>query len=86
MTFTGPPAALASRYRRAASTSSGVVGTNVYRATASGGPYAQVALLTNTTGYTDNQVNARTSYYYVVRAVRSGVESGASNEATVMTR
>jgi len=68
------------------STSSGAVGTNVYRATA-GGAYAKVASLTNTTGYTDNQVSARTSYSYVVRAVdRSGVESGASNAATVVTR
>ena len=69
------------------STSSGVVGTNVYRATTSGGPYAKVASLSTATGYTDNQVNARTSYYYVVRAVdRGGVESGASNEATATTR
>jgi hypothetical protein len=69
------------------STSAGVVGTNVYRATTSGGPYAKVASLSTATGYTDNQVNTRTSYYYVVRAVDgSGVESGASNVATATTR
>jgi hypothetical protein len=69
------------------SASAGVAGVNVYRATTSGGSYVKVASLGTVTGYTDNQVNAGTNYYYVVRARNaSGIESGASNEVRVMTR
>ena len=68
-----------------ASTSSTVVGYNVYRSTVSGGPYT---LLTSSpiaaTTYTDMTVQAGVTYYYVVTAVdASGNESAYSNEASV---
>lgn len=69
-----------------ASTSS-VVGYNVYRGTASGGPYSiklttsPVAALT----FTDTVVQAGQTYYYVVTAVNaSGAESGYSNPASAV--
>jgi hypothetical protein len=69
-----------------ASTSSNVIGYNVYRATQSGGPYT---MLTSSpvvgTSYTDVTVQVRQSYYYVTTAVDSGGnESVYSNEATAV--
>lgn len=66
-----------------ASGSQGVVGYNVYRGGVSGGPYSQVnTSLDANTNYTDNQVVAGQTYYYVATAVDgNGVESGYSNEA-----
>jgi fibronectin type 3 domain-containing protein len=74
----------------AASASSGVVGYNVYRGTASGGESTTPLNTTviSGTGYTDASVTAGATYYYVVTAVASdGVQSAASNEtkATVPT-
>ncbi len=61
-----------------ASTSTNVVGYNVYRGATPGGPYT---LLTSTRvaglAYTDNAVQAGQTYYYVVTAVDS------SNNASV---
>ncbi|HKQ46479.1 MAG TPA: endonuclease [Phycisphaerae bacterium] len=60
-----------------------LTGYNVYRGTASGGPYSQIngALVTNSV-YSDATVSNGTTYYYVVRAVdTSSNESGNSNEA-----
>ena len=52
-----------------ASTST-VAGYNVYRATASGGPYTKVnSSLVGTTSYTDSTVSAGKTYYYVATAV-----------------
>jgi hypothetical protein len=68
-----------------ASTSSGVVGYNVYRATISGGPYTKInpSLVANTT-FTDT-VQAAQTYYYVVTALGPGnVESANSNEVTAV--
>lgn len=68
----------------AASTSS-VAGYNVYRGAVSGGPYATLlnnGLVTGTT-FTDTNVQAGVTYYYVVVAVTSGgVDSSDSNQAT----
>ena len=67
----------------AASTSSGVIGYNVYRSATSGGPYTKLngspgAL----TSYTDSTVLAGQTYYYVVTAVdASSNESAHSNQA-----
>jgi Cep192 domain 4/Abnormal spindle-like microcephaly-assoc'd, ASPM-SPD-2-Hydin/HYDIN/CFA65/VesB-like, Ig-like domain len=64
------------------SSTTGVVGYNVYRGTVSGGPYAQVG--SNDVGltYTDNGVSSGQTYYYVVTAVGSaGTESTYSNQA-----
>jgi len=65
-----------------ASNSQGVVGYNVYRGGVSGGPYSQInTSLDANTNYTDNQVVAGQTYYYVATAVDgSGVESGYSNQ------
>jgi HYDIN/CFA65/VesB-like, Ig-like domain len=59
-----------------------VVGYNVYRGTASGGPYAKVnSSLDPSTLYTDNTVQNGQTYYYVSTAVNSaGAESGYSNQ------
>jgi hypothetical protein len=67
-----------------ASTSLGVTGYNVYRATITGGPYAKVnsspvAALT----YADGSVSAGQVYFYVATAVDSaGKESTYSTEAS----
>jgi Abnormal spindle-like microcephaly-assoc'd, ASPM-SPD-2-Hydin len=65
-----------------ASTSSSVVGYNVYRGTVSGGPYTQInSALDSTTSDTDSTVQGGQTYYYVVTAVDStGAESSYSNE------
>ena len=67
-----------------ASSSSGVVGYNVYRSSVSGGPYAKlVSSPVSGTSYTDDTVQAG-DYYYVVTSVGSnGAESPYSNQATV---
>jgi len=65
-----------------ASTSSNVVGYNVYRGTVSGGPYAQINSALNTgTNDMDTTVQSGHTYYYVVTAVDSnGSESVFSNQ------
>jgi hypothetical protein len=64
------------------STSSGVVGYNVYRGTVSGGPYTRInPALDAAPNDTDNTVVGGQTYYYVVTAVdSSGTESGYSNQ------
>ena len=64
-----------------ASTST-VSGYNVYRGTASGGPYTRInSSLVGTLSYTDSTVQSSTTYYYVTTAVdASGNESAYSNE------
>jgi fibronectin type 3 domain-containing protein len=59
-----------------------VVGYNVYRGDGSGGPYSKInTSLDATTNYTDNQVVAGQTYYYVTTAADgNGVESGYSNQ------
>ena len=61
----------------------GATGTNVYRATVSGGPYAKITVspVTGTT-YTDSGVTGGTQYFYVVTAVTPGGESGYSNQGS----
>jgi hypothetical protein len=69
-----------------ASTSSGVEGYNVYRGTSSGGESSTPlnTTLVNGTTFTDTNVTAGTTYYYVVMAVNSSnVQSAASNETKV---
>jgi hypothetical protein len=61
-----------------------VVGYNVYRGTASGGPYAKLTSAIDTSrDYTDSSVQSGQTYYYVTTAVdSSNVESAYSNQAT----
>jgi P pilus assembly chaperone PapD len=67
-----------------ASKSTGVVGYNVYRGTASGGPYTKLTpSAVSETRYTDTSVEAGRTYYYVVTSVDSdGLESSHSNQAS----
>jgi fibronectin type 3 domain-containing protein len=67
----------------AASTSS-VSGYNVYRSQISGGPYTRInSNLVSGTSFTDSNVQAGNTYFYVTTAVNSSnVESGYSNQAT----
>jgi len=63
---------------------SAVVGYNIYRATASGGPYTKInSFLDAASSYTDASVQSGQNYFYVATAVdASGVESGYSAEVS----
>jgi fibronectin type 3 domain-containing protein len=64
------------------STSTNVVGYNVYRGTTSGGPYAKLNSAPDTgTSDTDTTVQSGQTYYYVVSAIDSNAnESLFSNQ------
>lgn len=64
------------------SSSGGVIGYNVYRGTAHGGPYHAInTVLDASTNYSDYNVSAGSTYYYVTTAVDSaGRQSAYSNE------
>lgn len=65
-----------------ASTTSTVVGYNVYRGSQSGGPYQMLNTTLQSLTFTDGAVQSGTTYFYVVTAVDgSGVESAFSAEA-----
>jgi len=66
-----------------ASTSSNVIGYNIYRGPASSGPYTRITSLPVAgTTFTDNAVQSGQTYYYVATAVdSSGRESAYSNSA-----
>jgi hypothetical protein len=58
--------------------SSSAVGYNIYRGSASGGPYTMInPLLDVSTAYTDNTVVSGQTYYYVATAVDSGSNESA---------
>ncbi|MGA7138488.1 MAG: hypothetical protein WBZ14_12505 [Terriglobales bacterium] len=57
---------------------------NLYRATASGGPYVQVASGIVVPTYTDTQVGHSQTLYYVATAVQGTSESGYSNQAVAV--
>jgi hypothetical protein len=63
-----------------------VVGYNIYRGVASGGPYTKLNTSSNaSTVYTDNSVQSGQVYYYVTTAVdSSNVESSYSNQTTAV--
>ena len=65
-----------------ASTSSGVVGYNIYRGTTTGGPYSIVdSAPVAVDDFTDSTVQSAQTYFYVVRAIDgSGTESANSSE------
>jgi hypothetical protein len=64
------------------STSSNVMGYNVYRSTTLGGPYTKVQALVPGSPYVDTTVSSGHSYYYVTTAVDSNNdESSYSNQA-----
>jgi hypothetical protein len=58
-----------------------VNGYNIYRSTQLGGPFTKInPVLDVNTNFADLSVAAGQTYYYVTTAVRSGLESGYSNE------
>jgi fibronectin type 3 domain-containing protein len=69
-----------------ASTSTNVVGYNIYRGGQSGGPYTQINTALNTVlQYIDYNVQGGSTYYYVVTAIDlAGKESAYSNEVKVV--
>jgi hypothetical protein len=79
----GTPAPVHSVDLSWAASASAVAGYNIYRGGVSGGPYTIVNTLLNaTTAFTDPNVSAGQTYFYVVTAEDSNaVESGRSNEA-----
>ena len=61
-----------------ASTSSDVVGYNIYRGASSAGPYSKINSSLNAgTNYTDNSVVDGQTYYYVSTAVNSNNQESA---------
>jgi Abnormal spindle-like microcephaly-assoc'd, ASPM-SPD-2-Hydin/HYDIN/CFA65/VesB-like, Ig-like domain len=68
------------------STSSGVVGYNIYRSTVSGSSFSRLnSSPTTSTKYTDGNVVSDETYYYVVTAVNSsGAESVKSSQITAV--
>jgi Abnormal spindle-like microcephaly-assoc'd, ASPM-SPD-2-Hydin len=66
--------------------SNSAVGYNIYRGSVSGGPYSKInSSLDGTLAYTDSDVSAGQTLYYVVTAVDADqFESGYSNEAKVV--
>jgi hypothetical protein len=77
------PIAAASHYVTLSwNTVSGAASYNVYRGATSGGPYSQITSGISPSTYTDDNVTAGATYYYVVTDVNnSGQESSYSNEA-----
>ena len=69
-----------------ASTSTSVAGYNVYRSTASGGPFSKINLAVSPSmNYSDGTVQSGQTYYYVTTAVETnGVESSYSNQVKVV--
>jgi hypothetical protein len=66
--------------------SSGVVGYNIYRASASAGPYSQINPAPDSnTSYLDSTVQGEHTYYYVTTAIASnGKQSAFSNQVEVI--
>lgn len=64
---------------------SSVIGYNLYRGTASGGPYAKLnSSPLSATNYTDSNTASGTTYYYVSTSVNAeNQESEYSNQASV---
>lgn len=83
-TASNPPAAHSVTLSWNASTSPSISGYKVYRGTASGGPYTQVATGLTSTSYLDNAVSAGATYFYVTTAYNTDGESVYSNEAAAV--
>jgi hypothetical protein len=67
-----------------ASTSSNIVGYNVYRGSTSGGPYTQIGFIGGTS-YVDANVSSGQTYFYVVTAVDGrNKKSAYSTQATAV--
>lgn len=84
-TTTSAPAAKHSVSLTWSESSSGIAGYNVYRGTASAGPYSKInGGMASTPSFIDTSVSAGKTYFYVATAVTaSGTESKYSNPITV---
>ncbi|MFT3846783.1 MAG: fibronectin type III domain-containing protein [Lacibacter sp.] len=61
-------------------------GFEVYQSTTAGGPYTLVAITAaDVTTYTINSLQAKTKYYYILRAVNNTGASSATSEANATT-
>ena len=71
-----------------ATTSTIADGYEIFRGTASGGPYSSIATVSglNTTAYTDGGRPFITTYYYVVQAKRNNWRSSNSTQASITTK
>jgi hypothetical protein len=77
------PSQILLNWRNTATNYSGVV---VARSILDGGPYTNVATLPkNLTTYTDTNLLANTTYYYVIRATNASAVSPDSNQASATT-
>lgn len=66
-----------------ASTTPGVTGYNIYRSLTTGGTYTKLTpTAVSGTTYTDSNVTAGITYYYVATALVGSSESGYSNQAS----
>ncbi len=81
-----PPPVVSLRW--GSSSSTGVIGYNLYRATTATGPYTRINDVAVTgTSYSDDSVSAGKTYYYVATSVDGkGMESSYSNQASASTR
>jgi len=71
-----------------ATTSTIADGYEIFRGTASGGPYSSIGTVSGrtTTTYTDSGRPFITTYYYVVQAKRNNWRSANSAQASITTR
>ena len=69
------------------SSTTGIAGNSIYRATVSSGPYSLRFTSSNaTTSYMDASVTAGVIYYYRVTALKGSQESAYSNQASAQAR
>jgi hypothetical protein len=84
LTATGQSSGLAPPHHQVSlswDASPSVNGYNIYRSTQLGGPFTKInPVMDVNTNFADLSIAAGQTYYYVITAVRSGLESGYSNE------
>jgi len=86
VTTTAPPVAQHTVTLTWTASASSVVGYNVYRGAASGGPYSKInSVLEAATNYVDNTVQSGATYFYVVTSEdASAAESAFSNQVSAV--
>lgn len=87
----GPPATLSAtavstnQINLSWSVSSGATSYNIKRSTTNGGSYGVIATSVSSTSFSDTNLPADTTFYYVVSAVNAGDESANSTQASATT-